>query len=118
MTKFVKLVSQMEGFGKPGMIPTTHHNPMDLRHSPHSQHTSGNPEGIGEIDTDVHGWEDGERQARIWADRGLTLEEAVTMFLAPPNENDSKGYLRYVAGQLGVPPSTLMTEVLKIAANG
>ena len=37
-TRFCQLCASEEGFGRPGVIPTTHNNPMDLRHSPHSSH--------------------------------------------------------------------------------
>jgi hypothetical protein len=57
MTKLATLIAKMEGYGKPGAVPTTHNNPGDLRHSPHSAHP-GDPNAIGQIDTPEHGWED------------------------------------------------------------
>lgn len=114
MTKLAKLIAHEEGFGRAGKIPTTHHNPGDLRHSLHSHHTAG-PDEIGMIDTDAHGWEDLERQLMLFAQRGLTLEQAIYTF-APPNENDSARYLHDVCAGLGVSPETPVADVLSIQA--
>lgn len=111
-SKLAALIAKEEGYGIPGAIPTTHNNPGDLRHSPHSFH-SGDPNAIGEIDTQEHGWEDLERQLELFASRGLTLQQAIYEF-APPSENDSAGYLKYVCTGLGCSPSISVTEALKI----
>jgi len=60
MTKLATLIAKMEGYGKPGAIPTVRNNPGDLRHSPHSEHPGGpaHKDDIGTIDTPEHGWED------------------------------------------------------------
>ena len=114
-TRCAQLIARQEGFGVPDMIPTVRRNPGDLRHSPHSSHTGIGKDGIGIIDSDDHGWEDLERQLALFAERGMTLEEAIYTF-APPNENDSVAYLRNVSKGLGVPPDMPMTVVLKIPA--
>jgi hypothetical protein len=127
MTRFVQLCSQMEGFGKPNALPTKDHNPMDLRHSPHSSHAGEGPNGIGEIDSDVHGFADAERQARIWAERGLTLQQAIEEQTGwtPPTPanptgevdgNDTANYLAVVVHGFNgaVTADTPMTEVLTI----
>lgn len=79
MLKLAQLMSREEGFGLPGTIPTIRHNPLDLRHSPHSSHEGIGPNSIGIIDTDEHGWEDGERQIRLVVQRhpGITLMEFI-----------------------------------------
>lgn len=114
--RLTELIARREGFGKPGTIPTIRHNPADLRHSPHSEHP-GDPEAIGTIDTDQDGWADADRQVKLWAERGLTLERMVFGPLAPPNENDSKGYLEFLCDGLGMPPNTLVSEALTIPAS-
>ena len=128
MTRLAQLVARMEGFPLPGKIPTTHHNPADLRHSPHSTHAAGAPDAIGMIDTDQHGWEDAERQFALVAARGWTLREFVQGRLdaagqleggfAPLGDgaNDPPRYLAFLAAGLGVAPDTPMSEVLKIPA--
>lgn len=115
MTKLALLISKMEGFGIPGKVPTTHHNPGDLRHSPHSTHLPGSPEGIGIIDTDEHGWLDLERQLGLYAERGMTLRQCIEQY-APSTENDTTNYLSFVSEELGVSPDTKLREVVGILA--
>ena len=113
MSKLAHLIAQEEGYGLPGTIPTTHHNPGDLRHSPHSFHTSNDLDGIGIIDDDQDGWADLERQLDLFANRGLTLEQAIYEF-APPVENNTAAYLAYVCSGLGCSPDTPVSEALAI----
>lgn len=114
MTKLARLIGSEEGFGRPGVIPTTHHNPGDLRHSPHSTHTSGDPNGIGQIDNDADGWADLERQLKLYAERGLTLQELVEEY-APPNENNTQRYLDYVCKGLNLQPFNTVRLALEQA---
>lgn len=128
MTKLAKLISIEEGFGLRGAIPTTRHNPGDLRHSPHSQHPGGpsHADDIGTIDTDEHGWADLERQLQIFADQGLTLRQMVNVYLGlpanppagaiAPDNNNVEVYLRGITDGLGLPAWTLVKDALKIAA--
>lgn len=115
-TKLAQLIGKEEGFGKPGTVPTTHHNPGDLRHSPHSEHP-GDPNAIGEIDTDEHGWEDLERQLQLYAERGWSIRDTIYAF-APPTENNTEEYLKFVCAGLGLPSTTRVSEALKVPANG
>jgi len=115
MTKLAKLISQMEGFGKPGAVPTTHNNPGDLRSSPHSTHTPDNPHGIGWIATLDDGWADLERQLQLYASRKLTLSEVINLY-APPVENNTGHYLDFVCKGLGCGPHALVSDVLRIPA--
>jgi hypothetical protein len=110
------LIAKEEGFFKSGNLPARQHNPGDLRHSPHSAHP-GDPEAVGVIDTDEHGWEDLERQLKLYADRMVTedpatkepcpahfmnLRDAIYTF-APENENNTTKYLADVlAGFAGM----------------
>jgi len=114
VSKLARLIAQQEGFGKPGAIPTTHHNPGDLRHSPHSQHSPDKPNAIGAIDTDEHGWQDLERQLHLYANQGMTLAQMVAVY-APPTENNTGAYLRFITTGLGLPPTALVSDALKIA---
>lgn len=113
MTKLAKLIATMEGFYENGTKPQRFNNPGDLRHSPHSQH-SADKNGIGQIDTVAHGWEDLERQLQLYADRGLTIQEMVFDYYAPPSENNSAEYLSYVCDGLGLQPTAQVTDALKI----
>lgn len=114
MTKLARLIAKEEGFGIPGSVPTRDHNPGDLRHSPHSQHAPDAPNGIGQIDTDEHGWEDLERQLMLYAKRGLSLRDMIINYYAPPGENDSEQYLAFICQELGVDPSCSVERALEI----
>lgn len=114
MSKLARLIAKEEGFGIRGSIPTTHHNPGDLRHSPHSTHSPDAPNGIGQIATDAEGWADLERQLALYASRGLTLREMIVDYYAPANENNSEGYLKFVCDGLGCPDSTSVKDALEI----
>lgn len=94
MTKLARLIAKEEGYGEPGAIPTTHNNPGDLRHSPHSTHPVDKPNAIGQIDTPEEGWADLERQLQIYAKRGLTLRQMVEIYAPPSDGNRTEQYLR------------------------
>lgn len=113
MTLLARLISQEEGYGIPGAIPTVRNNPGDLRHSPHSSHTGEGANDIGIIDNPEDGWADEERQLQLYAARGLTLEEMIVDYYAPASENDSQAYLRFVCNTGGWSPQTLVSEALK-----
>jgi hypothetical protein len=112
MTLLARLMSKREGFGIPGAVPTRDHNPLDLRHSPHSSHEGEGSDDIGIIDTDADGWADAERQLQRWAAEGLTLAQAIAID-APPTENDTAAYLKFVCDGGVWSPETLVSEALK-----
>lgn len=114
MTMLARLIAKEEGFGIPGTVPTRNHNPGDLRHSPHSEHSPGNPNAIGQIDSDADGWADLERQLQLYAQRGLTLRDMIINYYAPPGENDSEAYLAFICKELGVDQSCTVTQALEI----
>lgn len=113
MSKLAQLIAKEEGYGIAGDIPTRQCNPGDLRHAPGESHSADAPNSVGSFADPDDGWAALERQLQLYAERGLTLQEAVYEF-APPVENDSLQYLQFVCQGLGVPPSTPMTEALKI----
>ena len=92
MTLLAKLIAKEEGFFRSGTLPARDHNPGDLRHSPHSQHP-GDPNAIGDIDTDAHGWADLERQLQLDAGRGLTLGAAIYEWAPAADGNQPDRYL-------------------------
>lgn len=116
MTKLAQLIAREEGFFSAGTLPQRNHNPGDLRHSPHSQHP-GDPDAIGAIDTDADGWADLDRQLRMYAERGLTLQQAIYEW-APPTENDTERYLAFVVNGFGgmVDADAPLSSVLEIPA--
>ncbi len=114
MSKLAQLIAKEEGYGIPGAVPTTHNNPGDLRHSPHSSHESAHPDAIGQIDTAADGWADLERQLQLYAKRGLTLRDMIINYYAPPGENDSERYLQFICQGLGVDQSCTVAQALEI----
>lgn len=114
MTKLARLIAQEEGYGIPRALPTRNNNPGDLRHSPHSTHTADAPDAVGKIDSPDDGWSDLERQLQRYAARGMTLRDAIYEF-APPEENDSARYLKFVCDGLGLPGTASVAEALQQA---
>lgn len=112
MSKLARLIAQMEGFGIPGAVPTTHNNPGDLRHSPHSTHMADAPDAIGTIDTEADGWADLERQLQIDATRNFTLQRLIETY-APPNENDTARYLDFICKGLELAPTSMVSQALQ-----
>lgn len=114
MSKLARLVAQREGYGIPGAIPTTHLNPGDLLHSPHSQHVADAPDSVGKIDTAADGWADLERQLRLYAQRELTLEEMASDYWPEP-ANDTASCLEFICNGLPMPSTALVSAALEIA---
>lgn len=117
--RIAELIAAEEGYGIPGAIPTTHNNPGDLRHSPHSFHLPSAPNAIGQIDTPADGWLDLVLQLDDYLERTptMTVEQAIYDW-APPVENDSAAYLRYIIHGLGCAPETLLSEAMKVPGTG
>ena len=113
-TLLAQLIAKREGYGIPGTVPTRFNNPGDLRHSPHSAHTADQPDGIGQIDTVEHGWDDLERQLLLYASRKITLRQMIVTYYAPKVENDSEGYLAFVCAGLCATPDMLVSSALKL----
>jgi len=109
MTKLFQLMSKREGFGIPGTKPTRDNNPLDLEHAPHIHKWDGM---IGIEDSLENGILDGERQLELYASRGLTLKEMIHIF-APPSENDTDEYLKFVCQGLNLPETALVSDALK-----
>jgi hypothetical protein len=112
MSKLARVMAQEEGEYVAGSVPNRDHNPLDLRHSPHSSHDGEGPNDIGIIDNDADGWADADRQLKLYADRGMTLQQMVYT-LAPPSENDSNQYLDFVCQKMGLPSNTLVSQALE-----
>jgi hypothetical protein len=111
-----KAISEEEGYDRPGSVPNRDNNPGDLRHSPHSSHTTGDPDGIGHIDNPLDGWEDLIRQLNLYVveEPTITVGQAIYKF-APQTENNSASYLEFVLSKLpGCTADTLLSDALKI----
>lgn len=132
MTRLAQLIAQEEGFFKSGSLPSRRNNPGDLRHSPHSSHDGIGANDIGAIDTAADGWADLERQLVLDAAKlvsvdpvtrlpvphhYMTLADAIYSW-APPEENDSAAYLRFIVNGFGgvVDERSQLSHVLEIPA--
>lgn len=113
MSKLADLIAKQEGYGILGDMPTRENNPGDLRHAPGEVHDVGDPNGIGSFDTAADGFAALERQLQLYADRGLTLQEAIYEF-APESENNSAAYLAFVCKGLGCEPSIPVSQALTL----
>lgn len=113
MSLLARLIAKQEGFGIAGDVPTRDDNPGDLRHAPEASHEGEGPNDIGIIPTVAEGWADLERQLQLYAERGMTLEQAVYEF-APPTENNSAQYLAFVVAGGGWANDTLVADALKV----
>lgn len=112
MTKLAEAIAKMEGFGLPDALPTRSDNPGDLRHGPGEMHP-GDPNAVGDFLTVQDGWDALERQLRIYAERGMTVRQAIYAF-APAVENNSERYLKFVCDSLGCTPGTFVSEALTL----
>lgn len=120
-------MAQAEGWGIPGALPTRDHNPLDLRHAPHAEHSPEAPNAIGQEPSDDAGWADADRQVERWRDRGLTLGAALDLQLGivrdslgnvigNPDNNNWREYQSIVCDGLQLPREASMTAALEIAA--
>ncbi len=113
LSKLAELIAKEEGFGVLGSTPNRRNNPGDLRHAPHASHDGIDPNAIGIEPTAEIGWQDLEHQLGLYAKRGLTLREMVTVY-APPSENATDRYLNAICDGLGMTPETLVSDALTI----
>lgn len=77
-------------------------NPVNLRFARQRESTGPDDKGFAIFPTAEAGWRAALRQILLDAERGLTLREYIYKF-APPNENDTEGYLAYVCKQTSLP---------------
>ena len=113
MTLLAQLIARQEGFYVTGSIPNRNMNPGDLRHAPGEDHPELAPNSVGSFESVDLGWAALERQLSLYASRGLTVGQAIGEF-APPVENDTDSYLKFVCDGLGCTPETLMSNALSI----
>lgn len=121
--------AKAEGWNVPGAIPTTHHNPLDLRHAPGMTHEPGEADSIGSEPTDEEGWLVADRQVTLWAERGLSLGRAIDTQLgivrdaggavvSNVDNNNVETYQRVVLSffDSSITLNTPMNDVLKVPA--
>ena len=120
----LEAMAQMEGWGAPNARPTRNNNPLDLEWGPEAKAfgaTGGDPRFAIFPDAET-GWNAGRRWLSVPAKMddggnlvggymGATVEEVINRF-APPDENDTAGYVAYVTEKAGCQPSDVLTPAL------
>jgi hypothetical protein len=112
--RLVELFAEREGWDIPGDLPTRQDNPLDLEHAPGESHPPDAPNSIGSFQTPAQGWEEGVRQLELWAQRGLSLAQAIAIQAPAAAGNDTQGYIDFVCNGLACAPDTLVSDALKI----
>jgi hypothetical protein len=109
-TTLANLIARMEGWLVPGSLAQVNNNPGNLRYVGQAG-TTGSYKGYATFSTPEAGWSALERQLRLDAAAGDTVATFINSY-APPSENDTGNYLRFLVAGLGVPASTPLTSVL------
>jgi len=92
-------------------------NPVNLRFAGQHEAVGKDDDGFAIFPNDPAGWRAAHAQIELDQGRGLTLEQFISKF-APPSENDTKNYLRFVALQLLVKPEVELNLLSKYALAG
>lgn len=103
------LIARMEGWNVSGSVAQRNRNPGNLRYAGQSG-AVGQNQGYAVFDSVEAGWAALERQIALDASRGLTLEE-FTYKYAPPSENQTRDYLKFLTSELGVTASTPLNSL-------
>ena len=126
----LEAIAHQEGFYKEGSRPQRNNNPGDLTYCGETiafGATSGDPRFAMFPDA-VTGWNALRRWLSVPAHfdasgrlvggyLGSTIEQAINRF-APPNENDTAGYVAYVCAQTGLDAQTKLTaDLLSVPAS-
>jgi hypothetical protein len=98
-------------------ISQKNNNPVNLRYAGQIEATGKDDKGYAVFPTPDAGWRAAHNQIALDKARNLTLKAFITKF-APPNENDTANYLKFICGELRLGPEQFLTEVSKYALAG
>ena len=110
-SKLADAIAHEEGFYVAGSLPQRNNNPGDLRHGNGEIHPDNQPNAVGSFATPEEGWAALNRQLRLDAARGWTVQQLIYSY-APPSENNTEAYLDYVCKDVGCQPSDPVSAVL------
>ena len=101
-------IEKQEGYYK-GTLAFRNNNPGNLRYKgqPGAEQGEGGFARFKDYDA---GHAEEVRQLGLYASRGLTLEQALTKW-APPNENNTAAYIANVAGSTGFNPNARLNSL-------
>lgn len=114
--KLASAIAQSEGFYAPGSTaPKTNHNPGDLRASPLPRKKS--PGGFVIFNSDQEGFISLVVQLMLYAQRGMTLKDAIYSWAPPPGPRSPDGgnntalYLSETVRRTGVAAETKLADL-------
>lgn len=97
--------------------PQRNNNPVNLRYRAQKESTGADSSGFAIFLTPESGWRAAHRQIKLDQKRDLTLREFIFKF-APPNENNTNDYLKFVAKELHISVDTPIAEISVFALAG
>jgi hypothetical protein len=119
LDKLMRAIAHEEGDDRVGTVPQRLNNPGDLlfAHQPFAApHAITGKDGkvrvYAEFDTAEHGWQALERQIRLDASRGLTLQEFIRKYAPASDANNPTSYLAVVMKAIGVTDPATRLSVL------
>jgi hypothetical protein len=92
-------------------------NPVNLRFAGQTEAVGKDDLGFAIFPNDPAGWRAAHAQIELDQKRGLSLEDFIFKF-APPIENDTNNYLRYVTRQMMVNADIELVLLSKYALAG
>jgi hypothetical protein len=97
-------MAQMEGANVSGSLAQRNNNPGNLKYAGQTGAIGQDANGFAIFDSLASGQAALVNQLNLYADRGLTLSQALNIY-APPSENDTNNYVSFVSSQTGVDPN-------------
>lgn len=97
-------MAQMEGVNVTGSLAQRNNNPGNLKFANQAGAIGQDSNGFAIFDSLADGQAALLNQLNLYADRGMTLEQAISTY-APSSENDTSNYLSFVSSQTGISPS-------------
>lgn len=94
---------------KPNTIAHRMNNPGNLRFAGQRNATKGE-QGFAKFDSPLSGWEGLLKQVELEQGRNHTLESLITKY-APPTENDTQKYIKYMEKKLNVSKKTPVRNI-------
>lgn len=92
-------------------------NPLNLRFAQQRESTGADEDGFAVFPSAPAGWRAAVRQIKLDQGRGLTIRQFLFKF-APPSENDTLNYLRYVLKEISLSGDDLLEVVSPYALSG
>lgn len=89
-------------------------NPLNIRWDGRTQWlgmTGADSAGFVKFETMPYGFRAAARILNTYRNRGVVTLSGIVNAWAPPNENDTAGYIQYVAGRVGKPAGAVIQPI-------